>query len=323
MNRREFIVALGVAAWPLVARAQQPAVSVIGFLNGASPEGYANELVEFLHGLKDIGFVEGRNVSLEYRWAHGRYDQLPAMAAELVHRRVNVIAASGPAVRSAMAATASIPIVFAAGFDPIEFGLVTSLNRPTANVTGVSILNVELAPKRLELLRELIPTATVIALLVNPKNPNAEKLSQDMEATAKMLGLQVVIVRASSGRDFDTVFADLSKWKAAALVIGTDPVFTSQSRQLATLTIRHQIPTIYQYREFTSSGGLMSYGGSLATAYRLMGRYTGRILNGEKPADLPIQQTTKVELIINLRTAKSFGLTVPLSLLGRADEVIE
>jgi len=326
MNRREFISLLGAAAlsllWPLAARAEQP-MPVIGFLNSASAEAYARPLAAFRQGLGTTGYVEGRNVAIEYRWADGHYDRLAAMAAELVERRVTVIAANGPAVPPTKAATATIPIVFTAGFDPIELGLIASLNRPGGNLTGVSILNAELGPKRLELLRELLPAATTVALLINPNNPSAETVSRELQAVARTIGLEIHVLHASTEAELDAAFASLAQLRASALAIGNDPFFNSRSARLAELGSRHAMPAIYQYREFAAAGGLMSYGGSLTDSYRQAGIYTGRILAGAKPGDLPVQQSTKVELIINLKTAKALGLTVPLPLLGRADEVIE
>ena len=325
MRRREFITLLGgVASWPLAARAQQPAMPVIGFLNSASPDGYAVPVRAFRQGLKDIGYVEGQNVAIEYRWAEGQYDRLPALAADLVRRQVTAIAAtSTPAALTAKAATTTIPIVFTTASDPMRLGLVASLSRPGGNVTGATQLNVEVGPKRLELVRELLPAATIIALLVNPTNPVAETLARDLQAAARTIGLQLHILNASTERDIDDAFANLAKLRASALVVGSDVFFNTRSEQLGALTVRHGVPTIYQYREFAAAGGLMSYGGSITDSYRRAGGYTGRILKGEKPADLPVQQSTKVELIINLKTAKTLGLTFPLSLLGRADEVIE
>jgi putative tryptophan/tyrosine transport system substrate-binding protein len=325
VNRRELIALLGstAAAWPLAARAQQPEMPVIGFLNSRPPGENATLLAPFHRGLKEAGYVEGQNLTVEYRWADDKYDRLPLLAADLVGHRVAVIVANGPAVRPAKAATSITPIVFVAGFDPFAFGLVASLSRPGGNLTGVSVLDVEIGAKRLELLHELIPTATIMALLVNPTTPAAETVMRDAQAAARVLGLQLHVLHASSDRDFDTVFATVAQLRAGALVIGADPFFTSRSGQLAEQTVRHRVPTIYEFREFAAAGGLISYGSSIADAYRLAGVYTGRILKGEKPADLPVQQATKVELIINLKTAKAFGITFPLTLLGRADEVIE
>jgi putative tryptophan/tyrosine transport system substrate-binding protein len=326
MNRREFITLLGgaAAAWPLAARAQQAAVPVIGLLvsRGADDDPYL--LTAFRQGLKDVGYVEGDNVTTEYRFAEGHYDRLPALAADLVRRRVSVIAALGtPAAPAAKTATTSIPIVFTVGVDPVEVGLVAAMNRTGGNLTGVTLLGVELEPKRLELLRELIPMATIIAALVNPNSPAAETQSKEMQASARKLGMEIHVLNASSERDFAPIFARLVPLRASALVIGNDAFFTARSEQLAALALRYGVPTIYQFREFAKAGGLMSYGGSLTDAYRRVGVYTGRILKGEKPADLPVQQSTKVELFINLKTAKTLGLEVPPALLARADELIE
>jgi putative ABC transport system substrate-binding protein len=325
MRRRAFISLLGGAAtWPLAARAQQPAMPVVGFLHPGSPETAASDVALFRKGLGETGYVEARNVAIEYRWAQGRLHQLPALAADLVGRRMAVIAAiSTPSALAAKAATSTIPIIFTTAADPVEAGLVTSLNRPSDNLSGVTTLNLELGPKRLELLRDLIPTATIIALLVNPTNLTAETQSRDLQAAARNLGLQLHVLHASTERDFDTVFATLVQLRASALIIGTDVLFINRSEQLAALTVRHAVPTITDYREFAAAGGLMSYGGSITDLYRTVGAYIGRILKGEKPADLPVQQFTKVELVINLKTAKALGLTIPLPLLGRADEVIE
>jgi putative ABC transport system substrate-binding protein len=296
---------------------------VIGFLNAASPDSYAHLVRAFHQGLRDVGYVEGQNVAIEYRWAEGQYDRLPAMAADLVRRQVTLIAANSAAAVAAKAVTSTVPIVFDTGFDPIELGLVASLNRPGGNLTGVSNLNVELGPKRLELARELVPSATIIALLVNPTNPNAKSLLTDHQAAARTFGLELHVLSASNERDFDAVFANLIRLRASTLVIGADTFFISRSKQLAALALHHAVPAIFQYREFAAAGGLMSYGGSLADAYRQVGVYAGRILKGEKPADLPVQQSTKAELIINLKTAKALGIIVPPTLLARADEVIE
>jgi putative tryptophan/tyrosine transport system substrate-binding protein len=324
MKRCEFIRLLGgAAAWSLAARAQQAAMPVLGFLHSAAPHTYPAMLTAFHEGLKETGYVEGQNVAIEYRWAEDRYDRLAAMAADLVSRRVTMIFANGPSVPSAKAATTTIPIVFTAGFDPIKFGLVASLSRPGGNLTGVSILNVELGPKRLDLVRELVPATTNVAVLVNPKNPNVESLSKEMQAASRALGLQIHLLQASTEGELDAAFAKVRQTRAAALVIGTDPFFTTRVRLLATSSLRYAIPTIYQYRDFVDAGGLMSYGASLTDVYRQAGVYVGRVLKGDKPADLPVQQSTKIELIINLKSAKALGLTVPLPLLGRADEVVE
>jgi putative tryptophan/tyrosine transport system substrate-binding protein len=325
VKRRTFISLLGGAAvWPLSARAQQPATPVIGFLGSASPEPYAPMVAAFRQGLKEKGYVEGQTVAIEYRWANAQYDRVPAMAAELASRQVAVIAANTPGVQAVKAAVTTIPIVFTTGGDPVQSGLVASLNRPGGNVTGVTTLNVEVAPKRLQWAHELVPTATNIAVLVNPTNPNTETELRDLQSAARALALQLHVLHASTERDFNTAFATLPQLRAGALVIsGTDTFLISRSEQLAALSVRHAVPTIFQFREFAASGGLMSYGGSITDSYRLAGVYTGRILKGEKPADLPVIQATKVELIINLKTAKALGIDVPPTVLARADEVIE
>jgi ABC-type uncharacterized transport system substrate-binding protein len=325
-SRREFITLLGGAAasWPLVARAQQPAVPVVGFFNGGSPDGYAPYLAAFHLGLKEAGFIEGLNVAIEYRWAEGQYDRLPTIAAELVHRQVAVIVANSPPVFAVKAATATIPIVFTTASDPVQVGLVASLGRPGGNLTGVTQLGVEVAPKRLEIAHELAPKATIVAVLVNPTNPaTAETQLRDLQAAARTLGLQLHVLHASTDRDFDTAFAILVQLRAGALVIGTDGFLLSRTKQLAALTVRHAVPAVFQDRAFAAAGGLMSYGGSTTDQYRQCGVYTGRILKGDKPADLPVVRSTKVELFINLKTAKTLGLSVPTALLLRADEVIE
>jgi putative ABC transport system substrate-binding protein len=325
VRRREFITLVGgtAAAWPGLARGQQPTIPVIGFLNSASRNLYASSLRAFRKGLAELDYIEDRTVEIDYRWADGRYELLPVMAVELVRRPVDVIFANGPAILSAKAATNKIPVVFSTGFDPIKLGLVASLNRPGGNLTGVSILNSELGPKRLELLRELIPQAIVFGLLVNSDNPNAEPLAQSLRAAAVGFGIQLHVLHANSERDFAPVFARLAELRVDALVIGNDPFFTTRSELLAALARSHAMPAIYQYGEFPIAGGLMSYGGSLTDTYYKAGVYVGRILKGEKPANLPVQQSTNVELVINLKTAKAFGISVPLTLLGRADEVIE
>jgi len=327
MRRREFITLLGGAAvaWPLAARAQQPAMPVIGFVNAASPQSYARPLSAFLKGLGETGYVDGHNVMIEYRWAEGQNDRLPAMVADLMQREVAVIAAtSTPAVLAAKAATTTIPIIFELGDDPVRLGLVASLNRPGGNVTGVTQTNVEVAPKRLQLLHELVPTASVMALLVDPSAPTlAEMTTKEVQAAARTLGLELHVLNASTDRDLDVAFTKLIQMRAGGLVIGGGPFLISRSEQLAALASRHAVPTIFQYREFAVAGGLLSYGSDITDSYRLAGNYTGRILKGEKPADLPVQQATKVEMIINLKAAKALGITVPLPLIGRADEVIE
>ena len=325
MKRRAFIMGLSGAAvlWPFAVRAQQPAMPVIGFLNTRARGEDPRLLAAFHQGLKEAGYVEGFNVAIEYRFAEGQNDRLPAMAADLVRRQVDVIVANGPAVVAAKAATTTIPIVFTVGLDPVELGLVASLRQPGGNVTGVTALFDEVGPKRLELLHELVPTAAITALLLNPTYPSAENQSRDLQAAARTLGLQLHVLHASSERDFDSVFATLAEMRAGALVIGNDPFFNSRSEQLAALSVRHALPAIFQNREFAAAGGLVSYGTNLADTYHQVGVFTGRILKGEKPADMPVQQATKVELIINLKTAKALGITVPLPLTGRADELIE
>jgi len=327
MRRREFITLLGgtAVAWPLVARAQQPATPVIGFVNVASPQGYAQPLSAFLKGLGETGYVDGHNVTIEYRCAEGRIDRLPAIIADLVHSQVAVIAAtSTPAALAAKEATTTIPIVFETGGDPIQLGLVASLSRPGGNVTGVTQMSQEVAPKELELLHELLPAVRVLALLVNPADPAlSETQSSAFLSAAHALGLELHILNASTERDFDAVFANVSLLRAGGLMIATDALFTSHSDLLGALAARHTVPAIYKGREFAAAGGLMSYGSDVADSYRLAGTYAGRILKGDKPGDLPVQQATKIELIINMKTAKALGITFPLTLLGRADEVIE
>jgi putative tryptophan/tyrosine transport system substrate-binding protein len=328
VKRREFIGLVGgAAAWPLTASAQQPATPVIGFLGSASPDRWASRMLAFRQGLSETGYVEGRNVTVEYRWAENQYDRLPALAADLVGRQVTVIAAPGstPAALAAKAATTMIPIVFELASDPVALGLVASLaRRGGGNFTGITSLNVKVGPKRLELLHELVPTATVVGLLVNPTNPNvAEPTTKNLHAAARTLGLEIHVLHASADRDFDTVFATLVQLQAGALVIGPDPFFSSRPEQLAALTVRHAVPTVYQTREFTAAGGLMSYGVSFTGTFRAAGVYTGRILKGDKLADMPVQQATKVELFLNLSTAKALGLKVPRTLIALANEVLE
>jgi putative ABC transport system substrate-binding protein len=324
MRRRDFIkIIVGTAAWPLAASAQQPATPVVGYLNSRAPGEDPHLLVAFLQGLRETGYVENQNIAIEYRFAQNQYDRLPALAADLVRRQVAVIVANTPSALAAKAATTAIPIVFATNVDPVEMKLVANLNRPGGNLTGVTALGVEIGPKQLQLLHEVTPAATGAVLLVNPSNPDAEIQSRALQAAARMLGLTAHVLHASTDRDFDTVFTTLVQLQAGGLVIGADPFFTSRIEVLASLTLRYAVPAIFQYREFPVAGGLMSYGSSIRDVYRLAGVYTGRILMGNKPAELPVQQATRVELTINLKTAKALGITFPLTLLGRADEVIE
>jgi putative ABC transport system substrate-binding protein len=326
VTRREFITLLGgaAAAWPLAARAQQ-AMPVIGFVASTSPGSLRDAVAAFHRGLTEIGYIEGRNVAIEYRWAEGQYDRLPGLVADLVHRQVAVIAAIDglPSALAAKAATATIPIVFFTGGDPVQLGLVASLRRPDGNLTGVTSLNVEVGAKRLELLHELAPAASTIVLLVNPTNALTEANTTNAQTAAHALSVQLHVLNASTERDFDAVFARLVQLQAGGLVIAPDAFFISRSEELAKLALRHRVPAIFQYREFAASGGLISYGGSRTDAYRQVGVYTGRLLQGAKPSELPVQQVTKVELFLNLKTAKALGITVPLPLSGRADEVIE
>jgi len=330
MKRREFIALLGgggllLAAKVKRARGQQPAMPVIGFLSSALPGPYAHVLAAFRSGLKEAGYVEGRSVAIEYRWAEGQNDRLPGLVADLVRRQIALIVATGtPESLAAKAATRKIPIVFQVGTDPADIGLVPSLNRPGGNLTGVTNLNAETGPKRLQLLRELLPTAQVMALLVNPTSPTiAETLSRELQAAAPILGLQLHRLQASNEREIDDAFASLVRLRASALVISPDVYFNTRIEQLAALALRQAMPTIYQFRAFAVAGGLMSYGGDLTESYRHVGLYAGRILKGTQPADLPVYQARKVELVINLKTAKALGLEVPATLLARADEVIE
>jgi putative ABC transport system substrate-binding protein len=323
--KREFITLLGgAAAWPLAAGAQQAAMSVVGFLSTLSPSNMAaNVLNEFRQGLKEAGFVEGQNVKIEYRWAEGHYDRLPALAADLVRRQVVVIAATGgePSPQVVKAATQTIPIVFMANGDPVEAGLVASLNRPGGNLTGVTIFGMMAAGKRLELLRQLMPKAGMIGYLMNPNNPNREL--DNVQAAARSLGRQILVLNADGGPEIDTAFATIAQQRVAALLVASDPLFFDRRDQLITLAARQAIPAIYYLRAFCQAGGLASYGNNLADMYRQVGTYAGRILNGERPADLPVMQSTKFELVVNLKTAKALGLTIPPRLLALADEVIE
>ena len=327
MKRREFITLVGGAAatWPFAGRAQQPAMPVIGFINAASPQPYARMLSAFLKGLSEAGYVENQNVKIDYRWAQGEIDRLPALVTDLVHREVTVIAATGtPAALAAKAATTTIPIVFEIGSDPVHLGLVTSLNRPSGNVTGVAQLAIEVGPKRLELLHEMIPKARIIALLADPTDRAVfENTTRGVQSAARSLGLDLHVLNVSTDRDLDAAFANLVQLRAGGVVISGGQFFNSRSKQLAAAALQHAVPTISPYVDLAGAGGLMSYGTSITDAYRLAGIYTGRVLKGEKPADLPVQQATKVELIINLKSAKALGITVPSSLIGRADEIIE
>jgi putative tryptophan/tyrosine transport system substrate-binding protein len=329
LRRREFIALAGAAAaanfWPLGARAQQPAMPVIGYLGAQSPAAFASRVAAFRQGLGEAGYAEGRNVAIEFRWAEGRHDRLPDLAADLVARQVTVIVAPGgaPAALAAKSATTSIPIVFEMGADPIAIGLVASLARPGGNLTGVSSLNVEVTPKRLEILHEAIPTGTLVAVLLNPTSPTADSQLKQLQQAARTLALQLHVLHASTESEFEKVFATLLQLRPKGLVVASDTFFATHSEQLAALTARHAMPAIHQSRDFALAGGLMSYGGSFAESHRQAGVYTGRILKGDKPADLPVQQVTKVELLINLKTAKTLGVTFPLALSGRADQVIE
>jgi putative ABC transport system substrate-binding protein len=323
MRRREFIVGLGAVTWPLVAHAQ--AIPVIGWLSSGSPDEVVDRMRAFRQGLSETGYIEGRNVAIEYRWANGDYDRLPALAGELVDRRVTLIAAFGgiAVALAAKAATATIPVLFVLGVDPERFGLVESLNRPGGNLTGVTLLDATLTPKHLQLLRELVPAASVIALLVNPDNPNSEDVVRTVGEAAGALGLSILTLKARSNHDIEQAFTSAVQQRASALIIGADPFFNGRLDGIAALAVRHSMPALHSFREFARAGGLVSYGTHPPDAYRQMAVYASRIFKGEKPAELPVMQATKVEMIINLKTAKALGINVPLPLLGRADEVIE
>jgi putative tryptophan/tyrosine transport system substrate-binding protein len=325
MRRREFITLISsTAMWPLAAGAQQPAMPVIGFLHAASPEAYAPKITAFRQGLKEAGYVEGHNVAIEYRWAEGHYDRLPALAADLVRRQVAEIVAVGtPAALAAKAASSTIPIVILVGIDPVQIGLVAGLNRPGGNVTGLAALTVEVEAKRLEVLHELLRTSTAVALLVNPNNPLTEPETKGVRDAARSLGLQLHVLDASTEGEIDVAFGKLIELRAGGLVVSVDAFLNSQRAQIVALAARHAVPAIYGNRDFAAVGGLMSYGTDIADAYRQVGTYAGKILKGTKPADLPVQQVARVEFVINLKTAKTLGLTFPITLLGRADEVIE
>ena len=328
MTRRDFMTLLGGAAvgWPLVAHAQQPAIPLVGYLGPGTFESARSFRASFLDGLAETGYVEGRNVAIEYRWAEGQYDRLPSLAGELVRHQAAVIVTGGatPTALAAKAATETIPIVFVLGSDPVQFGLVKSLARPGGNVTGVTVLDVELIPKAFELLHELVPATTTIGVLVNPNNLLIEAQTTGSQIAARNLGVHLLVLNASNQSEIETAFTTLVEQRAGALLVTGEPLFFGAARdQLIALAARHAVPTVYQFRQLTAAGGLMSYGTSLADAQRISGVYAGRILRGEKPADLPVQQSTRVELSINLKTAEALGLTVPPSLLARADEVIE
>jgi putative ABC transport system substrate-binding protein len=325
MRRRSFITLLGgAAAWPLAARAQRPAMPMIGFLHQGSPEANTHIIDAFRRGLQETGYVEGRNVVFEFHWANGEYDRLPDLAADLVRRQPSIIAAALlPAARAAKAATSTIPIVFVSGSDPIEAGLVTSLSRPTGNVTGVSLFSVPLTAKRLELLHELVPGAAAVAVLVNPTNPNADASMREIEVAGRRAGLHIAFVKISGDKDFDAAFSTMSQQRAGVLIVSADGFFASRRRQLVGLAARLAVPAIYFQREFVEAGGLMSYGASSRDRYRHAGIYAGKILGGTKPTELPIEQPTKLELVINLQTARALAFEIPPMLLARADEVIE
>jgi len=325
IERRKFLATLlGAVGWPLAARAQQP-VPVIGYLGPESPAAFASRVEAFRQGLGQTGYIEGRNVAIEFRWAESQHHRLPALAAELVARPVSVIVAPGgaPAALAAKSATTTIPIVFEMGADPIATGLVQTLNRPGANITGVTSLNVQVTPKRLEILHEAVPAATVIAVLLNPTSPTADSQLRNLQAAASALSVRLHVLHATNERELDAVSAALTQLRPGGLVVSSDTFFATHSEQLAALAIRHSVPAIHQSRDFAVAGGLMSYAGSFAESHRQAGIQAGRILKGDRPADLPVQQVTKVQLFINLKTAKALGLEIPPMLLARADEVIE
>jgi len=325
-GRREFITLLGgaAAAWPLGARAEQPAIPIVGFLSSTSPVGYQNALIAFRKGLSEFGYNEGGNVLVEYRWAEGQFDRLPALAADLLQRDPTVIVATGiSSALGARAASTTTPLVFLAGDDPVKFGLVASLNRPGSTATGVAWLTSELFTKRLELVRELVPATALIGVLINPQSPEAPPQLKEIETAAQVIGQPLHVADASRETDFDAAFGALAERRADVLIVSNDPFFNSMRERIVTLAARHRIPVIYDRREYTIAGGLMSYGTSYSAAYRELGVYTGKILKGTKPADLPVEQATKFELVINLKTAKALGLEIPAKLLALADEVIE
>jgi len=325
MRRRDFIrvIVVSAAGWSMAARAQQSVMPIIGFLNGGSSDGYVAQVAGFREGLKEGGYVDGQNVKIEYRWADDLYDRLPAMAMDLVRHEVTAIVANTPAVRAAQAATKTIPIVFITGVDPVAFGLVASLNRPGGNLTGVASLVDEVGPKRLELLHDLLPNVSTVAILINPRNPSAAVQIRDAQAAASAFGQEIHILNASTESEIDTALATFGQMRATALIFVNDALFNSRLDQLAAITARRAIPAISPWREFVVAGGLMSYGINQPDLYRQAAIYVGRVLKGERPADLPVQQATKVELHINLKTAKALGITFPESILQRADEVIE
>ena len=324
LRRRDFVTLMGGAALMLPAVRAQQAAPVIGLINGTSAEKYEPQVAAFRQGLKESGFVDGENVTIEYRWAEGDYSRLPSLAADLVKRQVAVIVANTPANIAVKKATDTIPVVFTTASDPVAIGLVTNLNHPGGNVTGITQLNASLGPKRLELAHEMLPAATDLALLVNPNDPaRSEKFIGEVRDAATHLGLQLHVLHAGTEADIEAALSGFAQTKAAALVVGADAFFNANAKLLAEASVRHKVPTIYEYTEFTDAGGLMSYGGDIKESYRWAGIYAGRILKGAKPSDLPVQQSTTVELIVNLKTAKMLGITVPLSLLGRADKIIE